>query len=192
MSNKPHSQRSSVSAPDENTSTSNRRARRREKQRQNAEAGPSGTQPASSSNPPNGAVEGTKRRTRNTTDGETANGGNSFGDDDFIAFSLSDAEEADKQSARESSPPAREWDRGKVKGKEREEHAGRKRKVEEINFNDGYANKKQRVAAASRRAPWAWDVDWDKCANVAEMYVHPLSPGWLSDIVRLTTRPASC
>ena len=165
---KPHSQRSSVSAPDENAS--NRRARRREKQRQNAEAGPSSTQPASSSKPPNGTGEGPRRASGNAVNGE-----NAFGNDDFIAFSLSDTEEAEKHAARESSPPVREWDRGKVKGKEREEHAGRKRKVEEVDFNDGYANKKQRVAAASRRAPWARDVDWDKCTNVAEMYVHPFS-----------------
>ena len=167
---KPHSQRSSVSAPDENASTSNRRARRREKQRQNAEAGPSSTQPASSSKPPSGTGEGPRRASRNAVNGE-----NAFGNDDFIAFSLSDSEEADKHATRESSPPVREWDRGKVMGKEREEHAGRKRKVEEVDFNDGYANKKQRVAAASRRAPWARDVDWDKCANVAEMYVGPFS-----------------
>ena len=118
---KPHSQRSSVSAPDENASTSNRRARRREKQRQNAEAGPS--------KPPSGTSEGPRRATRNAGNGE-----NAFGNDDFIAFSLSDTEEADKQAVRESSPPVREWDRGKVMGREREEHAGRKRKVEEGDF----------------------------------------------------------
>ncbi|PIL24355.1 hypothetical protein GSI_14108 [Ganoderma sinense ZZ0214-1] len=187
MSNKDHSQRSSVSAPDENSS-SNRRARRKGKQRQNAEAGPSDTQHACSSKPPGGAAEGSKLATRNAVNGD---GRDSFGNDDFIAFSLSDAEEADKQSARASSPPVREWDRGKAKAKEREEHAGRKRKVEEVDFNDGYANKKQRVAAASRRAPWAQDVDWDKCANVAEMlhdevgaFVKYMSPTPVEDEVR--------
>nr|VWP00205.1 2-oxoisovalerate dehydrogenase subunit alpha (EC (Branched-chain alpha-keto acid dehydrogenase E1 component alpha chain) [Ganoderma boninense] len=189
MSSKAHSQRSSVSAPDEQT-TSNRRARRKEKQRQNAEAGPSGAQPASSSKPPSAAAEGPKLATRNAANGDR---GNSFGNDDFIAFSLSDSEEADRQSARASSPPVREWDRGKPKGKgkDREEHAGRKRKVEEVDFNDGYANKKQRVAAASRRAPWTQDVDWDRCANVAEMlheeveaFVKYMSPTPVEDEVR--------
>lgn len=157
-----------------------------DKQRQNAEAGPSGTQPESPFKPPNGADEDSKRTTRNA-----ANGENSFGNDDFVAFSFSDSEEADKQSARASSPPVREWDRGKVKGKDREEHAGRKRKVEEFDFDDGYANKKQRVAAASRKAPWAQDVDWDKCANVAEMlhceveaFVKYMSPTPIEDEVR--------
>ena len=51
------------------------------------------------------------------------------------------------------------------------EHAGRKRKADEVDLNDGYTSKKERVAAASRKAPWAKDVDWDSCANVAEMYV---------------------
>ncbi len=157
-----------------------------DKQRQNAEAGPSGTQPESPFKPPNGADEGSKRTTRNA-----ANGENSFGNDDFVAFSFSDSEEADKQSARASSPPVREWDRGKVKGNDREEHAGRKRKVEEFDFDDGYANKKQRVAAASRKAPWAQDVDWDKCANVAEMYVYPFFL-WRSETVHITTCAAFC
>ena len=168
MSNKSRSQRSSVSAPEENTPVPNRRARRKEKQRQNAEAGPSNSQPTITSKPPSRTAEGSGATTQSATNGES-----SFGDNDFIAFSFSDTEEADKQSVRESSPPVREWDRGKAKdkGKEREEHAGRKRKVEEVDFDDGYANKKQRVAAASRKAPWAQDVDWDKCRNVAEMCV---------------------
>ena len=78
----------------------------------------------------------------------------------------------------------REWDKGKSKGKGKErardddkssrregERAGRKRKAEEIDHDDGYANKKERVAAASRKAPWASNVDWMECTNVAEMYV---------------------
>ncbi|EJF66211.1 hypothetical protein DICSQDRAFT_152192 [Dichomitus squalens LYAD-421 SS1] len=179
MFNKPRSQRSSVSTPEENTPTPNRRARRKEKQRQNGEAGPSNPQSSNTSEPPSKAAEASSAIQ------------SSFGNDDFIAFSFSDSEEADKRSARESSPPLREWDRGKRKEKEREEHAGRKRKVEEIDFNDGYTNKKQRIAAASRRAPWAQDVDWDRCVNVAEMlhneveaFVDYMSPTPIEDEVR--------
>ncbi|TFY59950.1 hypothetical protein EVG20_g7606 [Dentipellis fragilis] len=41
--------------------------------------------------------------------------------------------------------------------------------MEEFDPDDGYENKKQRLDAASRKAPWVVDVDWDSCANVAEM-----------------------
>lgn len=56
--------------------------------------------------------------------------------------------------------------------KDSRSQAGQKRKSEQLDFNDDYLNKKQRVDAASRRAPWVWDVDWESCNNVAEMYVY--------------------
>lgn len=173
MSNKPRSQRSSGSAPSEDkTSGSSRRARRKEKQ-QNAEAGPS----SSSTLEHTKDVVEPKRSSKG--DGE-----NTFTEADFIPFSFSDPEEpAEPAPAQEDWPPTREWDRGKGKSREKErergderESAGRKRKVEEVDFDDGYANKKQRVAAASRRAPWVNNVDWDRCANVAEMYARMCYP----------------
>lgn len=170
MSNKPRSQRSPLSAPDD--SSSNRRARRKEKANSGPEAGPSGSQSTGSSKPTNksGGLE------RADKGASTANGDSSFLEAEFIPFSFSEPEEEDDAPARESSPPVREWDVGKGKGKvnasrRENEHAGRKRKADEIDVNDGYTNKKERVAAASRKAPWASDVDWDGCANVAEMYV---------------------
>ncbi|EIW60204.1 uncharacterized protein TRAVEDRAFT_164816 [Trametes versicolor FP-101664 SS1] len=189
MSNKPRSQRSSGDAPtDDKTSGSSRRARRKEKQ-QNAEAGPSGS---STQDDTNAVVE-----PKASGKGE---GENTFTEADFIPFSFSDPEEpAEPAPAKEDWPPAREWDRGKGKSREKErergderESAGRKRKVEEVDFDDGYANKKQRVAAASRRAPWVNNVDWDRCANVAEMYarieveafVKYISPTPIEDEVR--------
>lgn len=33
--------------------------------------------------------------------------------------------------------------------------------------------KKERMDAASRKAPWLADVDWEGCTNVAQLYVHP-------------------
>ena len=69
------------------------------------------------------------------------------------------AREAARVSARDG-----ERDRGR-------DGVGRKRKADEVDLEDGYASKKERVAAASRRAPWARDVDWDGCSNVAELYV---------------------
>lgn len=162
MSNKPRSRHNSGSGTDDN-----RRTRRKEKEAVNAEAGPSNT---ASSRSPDVSPRASKR----------TNGGNTFAEADFIAFTFSDHEE-DDAPARSPPPSMREWDRGKDKGRGKGwegrqdgEHAGRKRKAEELDLNDGYANKKQRVAAASRKAPWAKDVDWEKCANVAEMYVHTM------------------
>ncbi|RDX46948.1 hypothetical protein OH76DRAFT_1385988 [Lentinus brumalis] len=192
MSNKSRSQRSSVSGTDDNSTS--RRARRKEKQaaNANAEAGPStpstkpedALQPASKSPAP-------------------AGGSSSFVEADFIPFSFPEPEPVEEEDppARDSSPPVREWDRGKDKGKGKDresrresEHAGRKRKAEELDYDDGYANKKERLAAASRKAPWARDVDWESCANVAEMlhkeveaFVEYMSPTPIEDEVRSLT-----
>ena len=175
MSNKSRSQRSSASAPDDNSS--NRRARRKEKANPNAEAGPSGSQSAGTSKP-SSKSDSSRRADKNAP---TANGDKSFVESDFIPFNFSDPEEEEVAPAKESSPPVREWDKGKGKGKAKaskreSEHAGRKRKADEIDMNDGYTNKKERMAAASRKAPWAKDVDWESCSNVAEMCVAVLFP----------------
>ncbi|KAH9852744.1 hypothetical protein C2E23DRAFT_756340 [Lenzites betulinus] len=169
--------RSSGSAPSEEK-PSTRRARRREKQQAAAdlEAGPSGSNtpiPPKAEEPPKSSAK----------DGKAAE--STFAEADFIPFSFTDPEEP--APAQDDWPPEREWDKGKGKSRAREkererereheraggrEHAGRKRKADEINLEDGYANKKQRTAAASRKAPWVSDVDWDSCANVAEMLHH--------------------
>ena len=103
-----------------------------------------------------------------------------FGEEDYIAFVLSDAE-SDKSLkdvvVEEAAVDSRRGDKGKGKAREYE-WAGRKRKSDEIDFNDGYANKKERMAANSRLAPWAKDVDWENCHNVAEMYVYDCFTGW--------------
>ena len=181
MSNKSRSQSGPTPVPDD-TSGSNRRARRKEKAEReknaNAEAGPSRpssrSQSRPSSIPPKSSETSKRTGKRAATDKENA----FTGGEDFIPFASLD--ENDAPSTRKGSPPAREWDEGKPKdkGKERERAregegggAGRKRKAEEIDFNDGYANKKERVAAASRKAPWVRDMDWEHCANVAELYV---------------------
>ena len=52
-----------------------------------------------------------------------------------------------------------------------ERESGRKRKYDE--YDDGYANKKERVDAASRKSPWVNALELDKCRNVAEMCVLP-------------------
>jgi len=38
-----------------------------------------------------------------------------------------------------------------------------------FDFNDSNANKKQRVDANSRKAPWLDKFHWENCKNVAEM-----------------------
>lgn len=143
-------------------SRSSRRARRAhkraEKERRDNEAGPSGVSPDDSSP----KVELDKPQDATST---------SFAaDQDFIAFTFSDEEKNEEEEVEEVAPPVREWDKGKGKARDYE-GSGRKRRHDEIDFNDGYADKKQRTDAASRQAPWAADVDWENCNNVAEMCV---------------------
>ncbi|KAI0093770.1 hypothetical protein BDY19DRAFT_918831 [Irpex rosettiformis] len=116
-----------------------------------------------------------------------------FGDEDFIAFEPSDTEDEKPSKDVEVVEAKTSGNSGeKGKGRAREyEHAGRKRKSDEIDFNDGYANKKERMDANSRRAPWAADVDWENCHNVAEMlhrevdaFVKYISPSPVEDEVR--------
>ncbi|KAI0748435.1 hypothetical protein C8Q80DRAFT_1104159 [Daedaleopsis nitida] len=193
MSNKSRSQRSSVSAPDDNPS--NRRTRRKEKHNTHADAGPSGSQSAGPSNP---ASKSNSSNLQSTKNGVAESASSSFAEADFIAFSFSDPE-VEAAAPRADSPPGREWDKGKGKagessGRRESEHAGRKRKAEEVDSNDGYANKKERVAAASRRAPWAKNVDWEGCVNVADMlhreveaFVEYMSPTPVEDELRSLT-----
>lgn len=107
--------------------------------------------------------------------------------EEYIAFAPSSDSEDDsrKQKARKSEKARgkepvrdalvaseRDWDRGKPRERERSRERGRdekKRKHDAIDFDDGYANKKQRMDAASRKAPWVYDIDWDGCKNVSEM-----------------------
>ena len=125
------------------------------------------------------AGKGSERADKRGTTNGADKGSSSFNDgDDFIPFARDDDDTGKDEPPREASPPVREWDKGKGKGKGKERArenasagAGKKRKAEEIDLNDGYANKKERIAAASRKAPWASSVDWDSCANVAELYV---------------------
>lgn len=96
---------------------------------------------------------------------------------DFIAFVDSD-DDRPKQ-------PTREWDRGKPERdrRERERDGGnvqavsKKRRWEDSERDDVPAGKDSRrvsthnVNLKSRKAPWAADVDWDSCRNVAQMCV---------------------
>ncbi|KIM48611.1 hypothetical protein M413DRAFT_60162 [Hebeloma cylindrosporum] len=102
----------------------------------------------------------------------------------------------DKSRARDYSPPRseREWDRGKRRERDDDERYERrngshKRKHDE--YDDGYANKKQRLDAASRKAPWVNGLDLDRCHNVAEMmhkevdsFVSWISPSAVEDEIR--------
>ncbi|KAF8584098.1 Nucleotidyltransferase [Ramaria rubella] len=88
---------------------------------------------------------------------------------DFIPFDFSEGE--DEEGMLPISPV------GKGKAPERERvivdarngQAGSKRHVEVEFDGDGYINKKQRTDASSRLTPWANDVEWDSCRNLAEM-----------------------
>ncbi|KAI9510267.1 hypothetical protein F5148DRAFT_617508 [Russula earlei] len=90
---------------------------------------------------------------------------------DFIAFGFDDGPEVgdDRQRKKdEEAPLERDWDKGKGKMRERDDGGGKKRKVE-FDRSDGYSNKKERTDAASRKAPWVTDVDWEESTNVAEL-----------------------
>jgi len=85
---------------------------------------------------------------------------------DFIAFGPVEDQHAkeDKENMQE-----RDRDKGKGKASERDGGGGKKRKAD-FDRNDGCNNKKERTDAASRKAPWVQDVDWEGSANVAELY----------------------
>ena len=103
-----------------------------------------------------------------STPKDVAKDNEGFGEEDFIAFTFTDEDSEQPVEDSLEKRPVREWDRGKGKGRE-DEGSGRKRKLDEIDLNDGYANKKQRVNASARRAPWAVDVDWENCNNVSQL-----------------------
>jgi hypothetical protein len=88
---------------------------------------------------------------------------------DFIALRFEDDPAVQDRFRKEDKeePRERDWDKGKGKAQERDNVGGKKRKAD-FDRNDGY-NKKERMDAASRKAPWVTDVDWDGCANVAEL-----------------------
>ena len=80
----------------------------------------------------------------------------------------------------------REWDWGKRdRGRDDFRHRTKRKHDLLFDFDDGYANKKQRLDASSRKAPWVTGIDWYKCKNVAEMYVHPSVGSVLADFIYL-------
>jgi len=162
-SRKPSSSRSNSGArPLQPEDTPRRNEKRRARRRREREQRDENTELSNS----NGDTQaGPSRREQNGKEAESpTKRKNAFVETDFIAFTFSDDEREEKR------PAVREWDKGKGRAYEREIPV-RKRGSDEIDFDGGYTNKKQRVAAASRKAPWTADVDWDTCTNVAEMYV---------------------
>lgn len=90
-----------------------------------------------------------------------------FGEQDFVAFTFSDDAKDDDDLVQEEELP--EDDKGKGKARDYE-GSTRKRKHDEI--DDGRGSRRRPVdLAALKRAPWAADVDWDRCTNVAGMCV---------------------
>lgn len=103
--------------------------------------------------------------------------------EEFIKFAFSDS---DKETA---AVPIREWDQG-TQGRDVEKR-GKKRKTGEMSRDDRkydrdsrrergrdrdrdrdgdrHGEKRQRMEIDPRRAPWVANVDWDRCANVAEL-----------------------
>ena len=94
--------------------------------------------------------------------------GPSFEDNvDFIAFELEPHELSSK--GEQEDLPVGERDRDAPKFRERDGGDSKKRTLD-FDQNDGYNNKKERTNAASRKAPWVTDVDWEGSINVAELY----------------------
>ncbi|KAI0005940.1 hypothetical protein BJV74DRAFT_760958 [Russula compacta] len=111
---------------------------------------------------------------------------------DFIAFGLDDGPRVldNLRKEDEEGPRERDWEQGKGKMREGDGGGGKKRKAD-FDRNDGYNNKKERTDAASRKAPWVTDVDWEGSANVAELlhreveaFVKYISPTPEEDEVR--------
>jgi non-canonical poly(A) RNA polymerase PAPD5/7 len=70
---------------------------------------------------------------------------------------------------RSYSPRPRDKGKGRENGTPSKHHD---RKYDMVfDFDDGYANKKERLDPSSRKAPWLDSVDWESCNNVAEMCV---------------------
>lgn len=61
----------------------------------------------------------------------------------------------------------------KKKENEGKRRADKKRKRDRV--DDRTAGGRKRTYWDCPKAPWAVDVDWDRCNNVAEMYVYPLN-----------------
>ncbi|KAG6829239.1 hypothetical protein H0H87_012199 [Tephrocybe sp. NHM501043] len=85
----------------------------------------------------------------------------------------------------------RDNDRNRDRNQKRDRGAdsyGTKRKFDP---NDGYANKKQRTDASSRKSPWIAGLDWTRCRHVAELlhnevkaFTEYISPSPVEDAVR--------
>ncbi|KAF9014210.1 hypothetical protein BDQ17DRAFT_1386693 [Cyathus striatus] len=98
-------------------------------------------------------------------------------------------ESSNSKSRKRSPPPEREWDRGKSKEMNTNSSTGKYDLI--FDEDDWYTNKKQRMDAATRRAPWVNDMNWDDCKNVAELlhreveaFVNWISPTPVEDEVR--------
>ncbi|KAI0256600.1 hypothetical protein BJV78DRAFT_1117458 [Lactifluus subvellereus] len=154
--------------------TSDRRCGGREQDIVDAAAGPSNTPAAATKPKRRSKSNGSGAATPVPLDGQKSPGAfeePSFeNNDDFIAFGLEDEPENHENHHREDKeePREREWDKGKGKARERDDGGGRKRKAD-FDRNDGYNNKRERMDAASRKAPWVTEVDWDGSTNVAEL-----------------------
>ncbi len=81
----------------------------------------------------------------------------------------SEAKEKSSRAARRERNRENEANGDERYDRRSERESGRKRKYDE--YDDGYANKKERVDAASRKSPWVNALELDKCRNVAEMCV---------------------
>ncbi|EDR03218.1 uncharacterized protein LACBIDRAFT_142837, partial [Laccaria bicolor S238N-H82] len=111
---------------------------------------------------------------------------------DFIPFTFSDSDGESSHDKEKDRQNEREWDRGKRdQGRDDVRHRTKRKHDLLFDFDDGYANKKQRLDASSRKAPWVTGIDWDKHKNVAEMlhaevkaFVHWISPSPVEDEVR--------
>ncbi|EIN07011.1 Nucleotidyltransferase [Punctularia strigosozonata HHB-11173 SS5] len=153
-----------------------------------------------------------RRRRRSNPENED---GPLSGEKNSVNASFQDAEDfvpfaPDSDEEEEDRPPVREWDKGKGRERDRDRDGdgdgerrrdrdrdkdrdgdfGRKRERERYG-DDGYVNKKQRLDAASRKAPWVADIDWDSCNNVAEMlqrdveaFIDYISPTPAEDEIR--------
>ncbi|KAH9484478.1 Poly(A) RNA polymerase cid14 [Psilocybe cubensis] len=105
-----------------------------------------------------------------------------------------DRNKPDSTMSERARDKSRMRERDSDRGGDRDERDSSRRssgKRRHDEYDDGYANKKQRVDAASRKAPWVNGLDLERCQNVAEMlhwevdaFVNWISPTPVEDEIR--------
>lgn len=91
-----------------------------------------------------------------------------------VEYPNKSARAQEKSKTREPPAGPRKSDKERDRGKyyddaDRYDDRNKSGKRSYDDYDDGYANKKQRTDAASRKCPWVAGLELERCSNVAEM-----------------------